>query len=643
MAIADGSITIRDQNNQQQDIAKLSNDTANAANPLDKIFDADEQMRNLEAIGLAGQIVSQVTTIATNIGVKAAQDEAKASMEAASKDPAIQAQARENLAKQDIENPTQEQLNKATYDVVYQAAYEEQMKTYGTGSNVGRAIQAAGAALTVAMGGGSAGNAVAAASAPLLAQGVKRLADDNFPVDKEHPDNANLFAKVIGHAIVGLAVAEGSGNSGMAGALGAASGELIAKTIAEEYYKTDPEKLTEAQRQFIANMTSIATGVAAGLVADNTADAGMAASAAYNSATNNYLSQSEKTELDLAKQKLNDPDPLVREKARQDYDQLMEKDISSDQAVIDACGNGQAGSAGCASARQDAAAARDSYETGSYNSQAKKQYADAYGQIVSLLNSTTVDAEHKEQVTDGLARYFMAVTGVDYETARGYADTKQGMDILVASLALKDNLQAAHSYLAAEGAVSQANAAKSASKTSYNWSSGEGAFSPKSNGKIVDVEYPGGKYDGNSLPYGKNTSTGSKTADSTAGEKLAGPTESWGSYTSKEQYIQSLTPTEHTIVPSRKAPQNYIPNSVYEVSRADGTKSITYYDDKGRTFSREDYGQQKTHGQLGYNTDGSVPPHEHTITYSERGFVDTRQYRLIDSNGKAVGPWIPEN
>ncbi|AWH89383.1 hemagglutinin repeat-containing protein [Limnobaculum parvum] len=502
-AIADGTLTIRDQNNQQQDISRISHDTENAANPLDKIFDADEQMRNLEAIGLAGQIVSQVTTIATNIGVKAAQDEAKASMEAASKDPAIQAQARENLAKQDIENPTQEQLNKATYDVVYQAAYEEQMKTYGTGSNVGRAIQAAGAALTVAMGGGSAGNAVAAASAPLLAQGVKRLADDNFPVDKEHPDNANLFAKVIGHAIVGLAVAEGSGNSGMAGALGAASGELIAKTIAEEYYKTDPEKLTEAQRQFIANMTSIATGVAAGLVADNTADAGMAASAAYNSATNNYLSQSEKTDLDLAKQKLNDPDPLVREKARQDYDQLMEKDISSDQAVIDACGNGQAGSAGCASARQDAAAARDSYETGSYNSQAKKQYADAYGQIVSLLNSTTVDAEHKEQVTDGLARYFMAVTGVDYETARGYADTKQGMDILVASLALKDNLQAAHSYLAAEGAVSQANAAKSASKTSYNWSSGEGAFSPKSNGKIVDVEYPGGKYDGNSLPYGK--------------------------------------------------------------------------------------------------------------------------------------------
>ncbi|MBK5144464.1 hemagglutinin repeat-containing protein [Budviciaceae bacterium BWR-B9] len=297
-AIADGSITIRDKEGQQQDIAAISRDTENAANPLDKIFNAEEEMRNLEAINLAGQIVSQVTTIATNIGVKAAQDEAHAKADAqkdaAANDPAILAEARANLKKAGNENPTQEDLNKATYDVVYQREFtianEKQMKEYGTGSNVQRAIQAAGAALTVAMGGGSAGNAAAAASAPFLAQGVKKLADANFPIDEEHPNNANLFAKVIGHAIVGLAVAEGSGNNGLSGALGAASGELIAKAIAEDLYHKKTEDLTEAERQFIANMTSIATGVAAGLVADNTANAGTAASAAYNAAVNNYLS-----------------------------------------------------------------------------------------------------------------------------------------------------------------------------------------------------------------------------------------------------------------------------------------------------------------------------------------------------------------
>ncbi|AWH87783.1 hemagglutinin repeat-containing protein [Limnobaculum parvum] len=331
-AIADGNITIRDQNNQQQDIAKLSNDTANAANPLDKIFDADEQMRNLEAIGLAGQIVSQVTTIATNIGVMNAQDQARAeadaNKDAASKDPAIVAQARADLAKAGNENPTQEDLNKATYAVIYQASYdkfyEKEMEFYGTGSNVGRAIQAAGAALTVAMGGGSAGNAAAAASAPLLAQGVKKLADTNFPIDEEHPNNANLFAKVIGHAIVGLAVAEGSGNNGLSGALGAASGELIAKTIAEDLYHKKTDDLTEAERQFIANMTSIATGVAAGLVADNTADAGTAAAAAYNSSVNNYLSPSKSDALTKALEEQKAGENLV--KASTDIVQLMDED-----------------------------------------------------------------------------------------------------------------------------------------------------------------------------------------------------------------------------------------------------------------------------------------------------------------------------
>ncbi|WP_134531186.1 hypothetical protein [Budvicia aquatica] len=71
------------------------------------------------------------------------------------------------------------------------------------------------------------------------------------------PDNANLIAKVIGHAVVGMVVAEGSGNSGLSGALGAVSGELIAKTIAEELYNKNPENLTEAERKFILDLTTI--------------------------------------------------------------------------------------------------------------------------------------------------------------------------------------------------------------------------------------------------------------------------------------------------------------------------------------------------------------------------------------------------
>ncbi|WP_157953021.1 hemagglutinin repeat-containing protein [Limnobaculum parvum] len=290
-AIADGTLTIRDQSNQQQDIAKLSNDTANAANPLDKIFDADEQMRNLEAIGLAGQIVSQVTTIATNIGVKAAQDEAHAKADAqkdsAANDPAIIAQARADLSKAGNDNPTQEELNKATYDVVYQAEFkianEKQMKEYGTGSDVQRAIQAAGAALTVAMGGGSVGNAAAAASAPYLAQGVKVLT--------EGPEMKDKAINAIAHAIIGAAVAQGSGNSAASGAIGAASGEIIAQTITQYLYEgRKPEELTEEQRQAVAALSMIASGAIGGVVGDSTESAATSANAGYNAAVNNFLS-----------------------------------------------------------------------------------------------------------------------------------------------------------------------------------------------------------------------------------------------------------------------------------------------------------------------------------------------------------------
>ncbi|GKX57435.1 hypothetical protein SOASR030_35470 [Leminorella grimontii] len=61
-----------------------------------------------------------------------------------------------------------------------------------------------------------------------------------------------------------------------------------------------------------------------------------------------------------------------------------------------------------------------------------------------------------------------------------------------------------------------------------------------------------------------------------------------------------------------------------------------------RTFSREDYGQQKTHGQLGYDENNKVPPHEHKITYNDRGYVDKQYYRKMDKDGKAIGPWIED-
>ncbi len=111
-------------------------------------------------------------------------------------------------------------------------------------------------------------------------------------------------------------------------------------------------------------------------------------------------------------------------------------------------------------------------------------------------------------------------------------------------------------------------------------------------------------------------------------------------YLEKEKLVNPATNkivTEHTIVSSGKAPKTSTPNSVYEVSRANGTKSITYYDSRGNMFSREDYGQQRTHGSLGYDANGKVPPHEHKIEYNSKGQPVGKYYREIDNNGNAVG------
>ncbi|EPO4101499.1 DUF6862 domain-containing protein [Klebsiella aerogenes] len=55
---------------------------------------------------------------------------------------------------------------------------------------------------------------------------------------------------------------------------------------------------------------------------------------------------------------MNSKDPAERDNAQKTINDLREKDIASDKKVIDACGNGNAGSAACAGARQEVIAAK---------------------------------------------------------------------------------------------------------------------------------------------------------------------------------------------------------------------------------------------------------------------------------------------
>lgn len=100
--------------------------------------------------------------------------------------------------------------------------------------------------------------------------------------------------------------------------------------------------------------------------------------------------------------------------------------------------------------------------------------------------------------------------------------------------------------------------------------------------------------------------------------------------------------TPHEISPSRppNGGKTGQPNSIWEQVRHDGSRSVTYFDDQGRRFSREDYGQLAPHGSLP-RADGRTAPHEHRYHFDGRGPTG-KSYRELDTSGKPVGPWVQD-
>ncbi|EHY6411658.1 contact-dependent inhibition toxin CdiA [Escherichia coli] len=404
-AVAEGTITIRDRDNQKQNPADLSRDPAHANDSISPIFDKEKEQRRLQTVGLISDIGSQVADIARTQGELNAL---KAAKEATG----------ETLPANATEKQRQEYLAKLRDT----PEYKKEQEKYGTGSEIQRGIQAATAALQGLAGGNLAG-ALAGASAPELAHLLKSTEKD--PV-----------VNAIAHAILGGAVAAMQGNNVAAGAAGAATGEMAARAIAGMLYPgVKQSDFSEEQKQTISTLATVSAGLAGGLTGNSSASAAVGAQSGKNAVDNNYLSVSEKTELEIAKQTLkNSKNPAEREKAQQKYDALLEKDIASDKEVIAACGNGNAGSSACASARLKVIASKEGYEDGPYNSKYSQQYADAYGQIVNLLDITSVDVQNQQQVKDAMVSYFMATLGVDQKTAQGYVETTQGLEIAAASM-----------------------------------------------------------------------------------------------------------------------------------------------------------------------------------------------------------------
>jgi|AGFS01.1.fsa_nt_gi filamentous haemagglutinin family N-terminal domain len=273
-AIANGTITIRNKDSQQQDIADLSRDTEHANDSISLIFDKEKEQNRLKEVGLISDIGGQAADIARTQGELNALEKAKSESKATLPDNATEKQRQDYLA--ELRN-TQ--------------AYKDEMAKYGTGSDMQRGIQAATGALQGLAGGNIAG-ALAGASAPELANIIGHHAgiDDNDE------------AKAVAHAILGGVTAALQGNSAVAGAAGAATGELIAGVIAKVLYPDvkDLSTLTEDQKQTLSTLASISSGIAGGIAGGDVSGAAAGASAGKNAVENNALSKNKPNIFDIS-------------------------------------------------------------------------------------------------------------------------------------------------------------------------------------------------------------------------------------------------------------------------------------------------------------------------------------------------------
>ncbi|EPZ8461119.1 VENN motif pre-toxin domain-containing protein, partial [Yersinia enterocolitica] len=192
----------------------------------------------------------------------------KIAEEKALKDPkAIQA-AKEALAENGNLTPTNKQLVEQIRNTA--------SASYGTGSDLQRAIQAA-TAITQGLTGGNLGQALAGGSAPYLAHEISKY----LPADQ------SLGANLMAHAVLGAVVGHFSGNATV-GAVSAFTAEAAAPAIIKAM-GWDKDSLTEKQKQTVSALATLAAGLAGGLVGDSSSSAVAGAQAGKNAVENNLL------------------------------------------------------------------------------------------------------------------------------------------------------------------------------------------------------------------------------------------------------------------------------------------------------------------------------------------------------------------
>lgn len=262
-AVSDGTLIVRDQGQQTQNVANLSRDVEHANQTLSPIFDKEKEQQRLQQTQLIGEIGNQMADIARTEGQINAINAGKA-----------------ELAKEKINEPekgaSKEAWEKYNAQLAATDGYKAAQQQWGTGSSVQQAIQAATAAVQ-GLAGSDLKAALAGGAAPYVAEVIKQY-------------SPNETSRVMAHAVMAGVAAELQGNSAAAGAAGAATAAIGTSVIAKALYGTDDfSKLSETQKQTVSALSTLASGLAGGLAGGDTSGAVAGGQAGKNTSENNDM------------------------------------------------------------------------------------------------------------------------------------------------------------------------------------------------------------------------------------------------------------------------------------------------------------------------------------------------------------------
>jgi filamentous hemagglutinin len=378
-AVSEGTITIRDKDNQKQDVGELSRDVEHANQTLSPIFDKEKEQNRLKEAQLIGEIGNQTMDIARTQGQIIATKAANEKMKDVSPDQLKTAEAEWRKANPGKE-PTTDDISSQAYQNFYNQAFTD--SGFGTGGKVQQALQAATAAVQ-GLAGGDIAKAAAGGAAPYIANIIGSSGLDDA-------------GKVLAHAAVNAALAAAQGNNALVGAAGAATAEMMGMIALNAYGKPVSE-LSETEKQTVSALATLAAGLAGGLTGDSTADAVAGAQAGKTTVENNALHAEDEQKRQNAKWSLPNLEGEKKEQAEKLINDFNAKDKAFDIAIDAACQN--LSSDQCKGLRQDLAAMANSYDElldGEYIGKMRSVYKDGAEQVDDLMwQYATADAKAK--------------------------------------------------------------------------------------------------------------------------------------------------------------------------------------------------------------------------------------------------------